>query len=186
MNTGRIQGIFSFYLDSLRVKIFTIKTMMLFISILIVANGETLQTTSVQMIKSPQQEYRESNVTAQSKLINVVFYRLDGDKNIVPTVKVKENIVGSLLPKHYAHTVACRKGLTVGIAERGNRITATHYYPTIGKSTTIYIKVNVLSSGKFTLTQVEEQKGRHEVSSLTSRSNIINRHVPDCAPSVNY
>lgn len=146
-------------------------------------NAETIQTKSQEMISSPQGTFKDQNVTTQSKEISVIFYRLNGDKNYVATVKAGDNIVGSLLPNHYALTRACKKKLLVGIAERGDIINITHYdLSNLNNiSSTIYLKViEPTSNNRFGLSVIDHKVAQEEISSLNLKSNIINRHIPNC------
>jgi len=55
----------------------------LFIALLsvIIANAETIQTKSTEMISSPTGTFIDNNKTSNE--VNVIFYRLNGDKNDV-------------------------------------------------------------------------------------------------------
>lgn len=148
---------------------------------LVFANAETMQTKSVEMISSPTGTFKDENLV--STQVSVIFYRLGNDKNLVATVKAGENVVGSLLPNHYAITKACKKRLLVGVAERGDIINITHYdLSNLNNiSNTIYIKViEPTSNNRFTLSVIDSKVAQKEISSLNLKSNIINRHVPSC------
>lgn len=148
---------------------------------IILANAETIQTKSTEMISSPTGSFVDNNKTSNE--VYVIFYRLNGDQNDVATVKAGDNIVGSLLPNHYALTRACKKRLLVGVAERGDIINITHYdFSSLSNiSNTIYIKVSEPDSNKrFTLDVIDSKVAQNEISSLNLKSNIINRHVPSC------
>jgi len=148
---------------------------------LVFANAETMQTKSVEMISSPTGTFEDENKV--STQVSVIFYRLGNDKNIIATVKAGENVVGSLLPNHYAITKACKKRLLVGVAERGDIINITHYdLSNLNNiSNTIYIKViEPTSNNRFTLSVIDSKVAQKEISSLNLKSNIINRHVPSC------
>lgn len=145
------------------------------------ANAETMQTKSVEMISSPTGTFKDENIV--STQVSVIFYRLGNDKNLVATVKAGDNVVGSLLPNHYAITKACKKRLLVGVAERGDIINITHYdLSNLNNiSNTIYIKINEpTSNNRFTLSVTDSKVAQKEISSLNLKSNIINRHVPSC------
>ncbi len=161
----------------------TIKTVLLSTAMLFVFAGcGGMQVSSSGMLPSPEGAYAHSS-RSQSKEIEVVFYRLTGDKKHVATVKAGGNVVGSLLPGHYAKTRACQDRLIVGVAERGDIINVTHYNPKVGGSNIVYMRVSGPSGGRFGLTQVDAKLAEKEIASLKLKSNVINRHVPSCSLS---
>lgn len=116
-----------------------------------------------------------------SKTIEVVFYRIGGNKTFVPTVKVNNRVVGSLLPNNYAKTFACNGHIKVGVADRGDRLSTTNYdVTTKDNSNVIFIKVLESSNHKFTLEQMDSQSSKKKIRQLNLKSNIINRYVPRC------
>lgn len=115
------------------------------------------------------------------KIIEVVFYRIGGNKTFVPTVKVNDRVVGSLLPNNYAKTFACNGHIKVGVAERGDRLSTTNYdVTTKDNSNVIYMKVLESPKHKFTLQQMDSQSSKKKIRQLNLKSNIINRYVPQC------
>lgn len=119
-----------------------------------------------------------------SKTIEVVFYRIGGNKTFVPTVKINNRVVGSLLPNNYAKTFACNGHIKVGVADRGDRLSTTNYdVTTKDNSNIIYIKVLESPKHKFTLEQMDSQSSKKKIRQLNLKSNIINRYVPQCKPN---
>jgi len=119
-----------------------------------------------------------------SKTIEIVFYRIGGTKAFVPTVKVNERVVGSLLPDNYAKTFACNGNIKVGVANRGDRLSTTSYHVTIkDNSNTIFMKVLESPEHKFTLQQMDPESTKKKIKQFNLKSNIINRYVPQCKPT---
>lgn len=116
-----------------------------------------------------------------SKRIEVVFYRIGGAKEFVPTVKVNDKVVGSLMPDNYAKTFVCNRHIKVGVAQRGDSINTTSYSAVAKDNANIvFIKVLESAEHKFTLAQVDPDSAKSEISHFKLKSNIINRHVPNC------
>lgn len=116
-----------------------------------------------------------------SKRIEVVFYRIGGAKEFVPTVKVNDKVVGSLMPDNYAKTFVCNRHIKVGVAQRGDSINTTSYSAVAKDNANIvFIKVLESAEHKFTLAQVDPDGAKSEISHFKLKSNIINRHVPNC------
>lgn len=116
-----------------------------------------------------------------SQKIEVVFYRVGGTKEFVPTVKVNDKVVGSLMSNNYAKTFVCNKNITVGVAQRGDSINTTNYN-TIAKDNANIIFIKVLESPehKFSLGQADIDDAKSEISDFKLKSNIINRYIPNC------
>lgn len=116
-----------------------------------------------------------------SKAIEIVFYRIGGDKKFVPTVKVNNRVVGSLLPDNYAKTFTCNENVEIGIAQRSKRLGTTNYH-LVRKNNSNIISVKVLESAthKFTLLQMDAKSANKEIKQFDLKSNIINRYVPNC------
>ena len=116
-----------------------------------------------------------------SQKIEVVFYRVGGTKEFVPTVKVNDKVVGSLMPNNYAKTFVCNKNITVGVAQRGDSVNTTNHN-TIAKDNIniIFIKVLESQEHKFSLGQVDIDEAKSEISGFKLKSNIINRYIPNC------
>jgi len=117
-----------------------------------------------------------------SKRIEVVFYRIGGTKEFVPTVKVNDKIVGSLMPDNYAKIFVCNRHIRVGVAQRGDSINITNYGMVIenNNSNLVFIKVLESSEHKFTFAQVDPDGAKSEINHLKLNSNIINRYIPNC------
>jgi outer membrane protein OmpA-like peptidoglycan-associated protein len=149
---------------------------------LVFANAETMQTKSDEMIASPKGTFKDESANSQSKVISVIFYRLNGDINHVATVKAGDNVVGSLLPNHYATTKACKNKLSIGVAERGDTLSITHDLGSLENILdTVYIKViEPTSNNKFTLSVTDPKIAQKDITSFNQKSNIINRHIPNC------
>lgn len=119
-----------------------------------------------------------------SQKIEVVFYRIGGAKEFVPTVKVNDKVVGSLMPNNYAKTFVCNKNITVGVAQRGDSINTTHYNAVAKDNmNVIFIKVLESSEHKFTLGQVDSDSAKSEISGFKLKSNIIDRNYQKCLDS---
>lgn len=114
----------------------------------------------------------------------LVFYRMDGDKNIAPTIMVDDRVVGSLLPNRFAQTRACKGMSNVGLIDDSKTEQVVHYNPpiTISGSSNVYLKVSESGNGHFSLTQVDEKSAKNDLSAFNAQSHIINRHIPDCIP----
>jgi hypothetical protein len=145
-------------------------------------NAEMVQTKSQEFIPSPKGTVSYESTDSRSKVISVVFYRVGGDKNRVATVKAGDNIVGSLLPDHFATTKACKNKLYIGVAERGDTINSTHDLGSLENILdTVYIKViEPTSNNKFTLSVTDPKIAQKDIISFNQKSNIINRHIPNC------
>ncbi|MBD3808091.1 MAG: hypothetical protein IE880_05165, partial [Epsilonproteobacteria bacterium] len=73
------------------------------------------------------------------------------------------------------------RNIKVGVAHRGDFINTTSYNVTAeNNSNVIFIKVLESPEHKFTLTQVDPNGAKSEISGFKLKSNIINRYVPNC------
>lgn len=116
-----------------------------------------------------------------SKKIQLIFYRLDGNKEFVPVIKVNDMVVGSLFPNNYAKTYACTKSIKIGVASRGDYIgSSLDEAIFLENSNLIFIKVIEYKDHKFTLEQVREDIAKDEIKNFNLKSNIINRYNPKC------
>lgn len=116
-----------------------------------------------------------------SKKIQLIFYRLDGNKEFVPVIKVNDMVVGSLFPNNYAKTYACTKSIKIGVASRGDYIgSSLDEAIFLENSNLIFIKVIEYKDYKFTLEQVREDIAKDEIKNFNLKSNIINRYNPKC------
>lgn len=116
-----------------------------------------------------------------SNKIQLIFYRIDGDKKFIPIIKVNEMVVGSLFPNNYAKTYTCNKNIKIGVASRGDYIGSTLDEAIfLENSNIIFIKVIENKNHQFILKQIREDIARDEIKNFNLKSNIINRYNPKC------
>ncbi|MDD5358628.1 MAG: OmpA family protein [Sulfurovaceae bacterium] len=116
-----------------------------------------------------------------SNKIQLIFYRLDGNREFIPTIKVNDMVVGSLFPNNYAKTYACTKNIKIGVASRGEYIGSTLDEAIfLENSNLVFIKIIEQDNHKFVLKQVREDIAREEIKNFNLKSNIINRYNPKC------
>lgn len=117
--------------------------------------------------------------------IQVVFYRIGGSNDLVPTVKINDSVVGALLPDNYAKTFACGERFEAGVATRGEKRKITEKIVTSetgGK--VVFVKVMQREDGSFFLGQVDARTAREEIRNFRLKSHIINRYQPECGGNV--
>lgn len=130
---------------------------------------------------------RESHPNSEllsSNEAELVLYRTNGDKNYVPMIMVDNRVVGSLLPNRFAQT-RVRKGMvSVGLVDDLKEEKVVHYNPpmAINGSSNVYLRVNEIGNGHFSLTQVDDKIAKNDLSEFNAESHIINRYVSDCTP----
>lgn len=116
-----------------------------------------------------------------SNKIQLIFYRLDGNREFIPTIKVNDMVVGSLFPNNYAKTYACTKNIKIGVASRGEYVgSALDEAIFLENSNLVFIKIIEQDNHKFILKQVREDIAREEIKNFNLKSNIINRYNPKC------
>jgi hypothetical protein len=113
--------------------------------------------------------------------VEFVFYRVGGSMRHVPTVKISDQVVGSLLPDHYAKAFACTGRVEAGVATRGDKRTVTEQFvATETGEKVVFIKVHQREDASFGLTQVNARDAQQEIKKFRLKSNIINRYQPGC------
>jgi outer membrane protein OmpA-like peptidoglycan-associated protein len=118
----------------------------------------------------------------------MIFYRGDGNEDMVTKVRVNDRVVGSLLPNRFAQTRACKGTADIEIISVVNGEQKSRYSTsaTIPGLESLYFKVVEAGDGRFSLQQRDEVSAKKELSAIKSISHIINRNNPDCtqAPTV--
>lgn len=152
------------------------------VMLVLVVFGE-MHASSDKMLPPPSL-YSNDNSVAQSKEMNVIFYRLSGDEDYMVNIKINNKIVGSLLPNHYTQTKARTDKIIVSVVERGAAIYETSYDLPIMESSSesIYFKVYEISKGRFILVLYNPETARSEISSLHLKSSVINQDATKINP----
>jgi outer membrane protein OmpA-like peptidoglycan-associated protein len=120
-----------------------------------------------------------------SKKVEVVFYRLDGAEEYIPTVKVNDTLVGSLMPNTYAKTFTCDKNIKVGVAVRGDYIDTTNSFAiSEDDADTVFIQAVERSDHTFFLKHVKSDSAKEQISRFEHKSNVINRYVSKCSSNI--
>lgn len=114
--------------------------------------------------------------------VNVIFYRMEGNKNNVAVAKIGERVAGSILPNGYAHSKVCMDRIHPGVAQRGGAIAVTKYLQPIDVNSTecIFFKINEANDGSFSLLRVSCENGKKDIEAINAKSRVINRNLPDC------
>lgn len=114
--------------------------------------------------------------------VNVIFYRMEGNKNNVAVAKIGERVAGSILPNAYAYSKVCMDKIYPGVAQRGGAVAVTKYLQPIDVNNTecMFFKINEANDGSFSLLRVSCENGKKDVETINRKSKVINRHLPDC------
>lgn len=121
----------------------------------------------------------DKNISNTKK--QVIFYRLNGNKEFIPIIKVNDIVVGTLFPNNYTKAYICTKNIKIGVATRGDYVGyASDETIFLENSNLIFIKVIEYKDHKFTLEQVREDIAKDEIKNFNLKSNIINRYNPKC------
>lgn len=124
----------------------------------------------------------DKNISNTKK--QVIFYRLNGNKEFIPIIKVNDMVVGTLFPNNYTKAYICTKNIKIGVASRGDYVgSASDETIFLENSNLIFIKVIEYKDHKFTLEQVREDVAKDEIKDFDLKSNIINRYNPKCEPN---
>ncbi len=108
----------------------------------------------------------------------VVAFREGSNEQRVASVWVDDRIIGTLLPSHYAQSFVCpgKRSVSIATHERGSNRIITKVF-TVKKGEVLYLKISHDdSSGKFDVHKVAESDAEVTLSTLQTKSHIMNRH----------
>lgn len=108
----------------------------------------------------------------------VVVYREGGNEQRVASVWVDDRIIGTLLPSHYAQSFVCpgKRSVSVATHQHGSNLIITKDF-IVKKGEVLYLKVwHDNSIKKFNVHKVNESDAEATLSTLQTKSHIMNRH----------
>ncbi len=150
------------------------------IAILMLAHFVALAGTGDSVYLPSRQDSQVIEPVSDDK-VEFVFYRVGGSMRHVPTVKISDQVVGSLLPDHYAKAFGCSGRVEAGVATRGDKRTITEQFVTTETGAkVVFIKVLQREDASFGLSQINAQDAQQEIKKFRLKSNIINRYQPGC------